>query len=582
VSAQVSQQVSDLAARAAAVIGDGFERYHTEFLAITRRASRHFAARDWAGAQADSRARLDLYGQVLHDVLAALTPLLGPRRLDPTIWSAIRAEHARTVLGHPAGEIAETFYNSVTRRVFQTVGTNPAIEYLDYHFERVPGLWRDQPLRTFSAEPDLAAAVGTMLASYDLGVAFSDRAADARAVAAALTAEWDAGAAPYPLDTLEMLEPVFYRRKGAYLVGRARGGNRVMPLLLALVRHEDGVAVDAALLTEAEASVVFSFTRSYFLADVRSPAATIAFLQSLMPLKPVADLYAALGHHKHGKTEFYRALRRHLARTTEQFVRAPGARGMVMEVFVLPGFDAVFKVIRDRFPPPKQVTPSEVHRRYRMVFGHDRAGRLVDAQAYEGMAFPRDRFDPALLADLLAECAGEVRVEGDAVVIGELYAERRVRPLDLFLREAAPAAVLAAALDYGQTIRDLASTGIFPGDLLVKNFGVTRHGRVVFYDYDELRLLEECRFREVPEPRTPEDELADEPWYYVGPEDVFPEELGHFLPFQGAVRERYLAAHGALYAAAYWQDLQRREAAGEIVDIFPYAPERRLRTARST
>jgi len=565
-----------LADRGADLIARGFERYHREFLAISRRGKARFETRDWHGALADGRERLLLYNDVLQQVLGELKPILGSRAEDTTLWSEMRSAHARAVLGNPAGEIAETFFNSVTRRFLRTVGTNPGVEYLDFRFERVLGPVGTMGYRNFSAEPDAVSAVRALLDHFAFAVPWADVNGDAHRAGAEIARAWDEGEAPHPLETLEVIEPVFYRRKGAYLVGRARGGNRVMPLLLALVNRQGGVRVDAALLTEDEVSVVFSFTRSYFRADVPSPSGAIEFLRTLMPLKPVAELYTALGHHKHGKTEFFRALQGHLLRTSDKFVRTPGARGMVMEVFTLPTFDAVFKVIRDEFPPPKHLTPSEVQRRYRMVFAHDRAGRLVDAQEYQGLAFPRDRFSPELLDELLASSGRTVRIDGDRVVIGFLYAERKVRPLDLYMDEAPPAAALAAALDYGQAIRDLASTGIFPGDLLPKNFGVTRSGRVVFYDYDELRLLEECRFRDLPEPRNAEEELADEPWFHVGLDDVFPKDLARFVPFSGAAREAYLAAHGHIYETQYWRDLQARQSAGEVVDIFPYDKARRL------
>jgi isocitrate dehydrogenase kinase/phosphatase len=322
--------------------------------------------------------------------------------------------------------------------------------------------------------------------------------------------------------------------------------------------------------------MVFSFTRSYFHADVPRPAEVIDFLRSLLPVKPIGELYNALGYHKHGKTELYRDLQRHLLRSDERFDRAPGASGMVMAVFALPSFDVVFKVIRDTFAPPKQTTRAEVERRYELVAQHDRAGRLVDAQGFEGLAFPRARFNRALLTELLDTASRSVRLDGDQVVIGHLYTERRVKPLDVYLEEADEGMALRAALDYGQALRDLAATGVFPGDLLLKNFGVTRHGRVVFYDYDELLPLSECRFRELPEPRTPEEELADEPWFAVGPGDVFPEELRRFVPFTGAARQVLLDAHGCLFDPAYWREMQARLAAGEIVDVFPYDAERRL------
>jgi len=565
-----------LAERGASLIHQGFEAYHREFLEVTRRARGRFERQDWPGALADARERLDLYGRRIAAVVPDVRGVLGERVRDEPLWTALRAAHSHVVLGHPAAEIAETFFNSVTRRIFQTVGINPAIEYLDFRFERVPVLTARRSYETFPTEPSVAAAVRALLDGCGFAVPFADADRDAALAAREIEAYWEAGKAPLPAEEIEVLDAVFYRRKGAYIVGRVRGGNRVMPLVLALVHRPAGLAVDAVLLTESEVSMVFSYTRSYFHADVPRPAEVIDFLRSLLPVKPVGELYNALGYHKHGKTELYRDLQRHLLRSDERFDRAPGAQGMVMAVFALPSFDVVFKVIRDTFPPPKQTTRAEVERRYEMVAQHDRAGRLVDAQGFEGLAFPRTRFTRALLTELLGTASRTVRLDGDQVVIAHLYTERRVKPLDVYLVEADDATMRHAALDYGQAVRDLAATGMFPGDLLLKNFGVTRHGRVVFYDYDELLPLSECHFRDMPEPATPEDELADEPWFAVGPGDIFPDELRRFIPFGGTAREALLEAHGCLFEPAYWREMQARLAAGEIVDVFPYDATRRL------
>ncbi|HXV91599.1 MAG TPA: bifunctional isocitrate dehydrogenase kinase/phosphatase [Gemmatimonadales bacterium] len=565
-----------LAERGASIIHQGFEAYHRDFLEVTRRAKGRFERQDWPGALADARERLDLYARRIAAVVPDVRGVLGERVRDESLWTALRAAHSHVVLGHPAAEIAETFFNSVTRRIFQTVGINPAIEYLDFRFERVPVLTASRSYGTYTTELSVATAVRRLLDDCRFAVPFADADRDAGLAAREIEAYWEAGKAPLPAEEIEVLDAVFYRRKGAYIVARVRGGNRVMPLVLALVHRPAGLVIDAVLLTEAEVSMVFSYTRSYFHADVPRPAEVIDFLRSLLPVKPVGELYSALGYHKHGKTELYRDLQRHLLRSDERFDRAPGAPGMVMAVFALPSFDVVFKVIRDTFPPPKQTTRAEVERRYEMVAQHDRAGRLVDAQGFEGLAFPRTRFARALLTELLETASRTVRLDGDQVVIAHLYTERRVKPLDLYLVESDAAMTRHAAVDYGQAVRDLAATGMFPGDLLLKNFGVTRHGRVVFYDYDEILPLSECRFREMPEPRTPEDELADEPWFAVGPGDVFPEELRRFIPFDGAAREALLDAHGCLFEPGYWRDMQARLAAGEILDVFPYDAARRL------
>jgi isocitrate dehydrogenase kinase/phosphatase len=560
----------------ASLIRRGFDTYRAAFTAITRRAQARFETRDWLGMQADARERLDLYADVLQGVVRQVRATHPAACVDARTWTAARARFSEALAHEPADEIAETFFNSVTRRVLHTVGVNPDVEFLDFRLDRVPPPPSPHAVRAYPAIDGTAAAIRSLLETCGLHLAFADPARDAELAAQLIEAEWASGGAPQDILELQMLTPVFFRRKGAYLVGRVVGGRRSMPLVLPIVHGPNGLRVDAVLPTEDDVSIVFSFTRSYFHADVRAPSEVIGFLRTIMPVKPVAELYSALGYHRHGKTEFYRDLKRHLHRSDDRFDVAPGAPGMVMVVFAMPGYDVVFKVIRDSFPHPKQTTPGEVKRRYELVFAHDRAGRLVDAQQFEGLAFPRSRFSSRLLRELAEGAGRTVRVEGDVVAFNHLYTERRVRPLDLFLEDAGPDEAVRAALDYGQAIRDLAATNVFPGDLLLKNFGVTRHGRVIFYDYDELRLLSECRFRHIPIARHLDDELSDEPWFHVGPDDVFPENLGRFIPFAGAVRDAYLAAHGALYTVDFWTELQIQNAAGAVLDIFPYSEERRL------
>ncbi len=567
------------ASAGASVMLRGYEEYSQRFREITRRAKTRFENRDWRGMQADARERLTLYGQVLDPLIAEIQALLGERERDAAVWAQMRDHYSEQIAGDPSMELAETFFNSVTRRIFTTVGVNPAIEYVDFEFERVLVGIGDRPYRTYVVEDSPRDVVRSILEHHSFAVPYRDLEEDAHLVAKRIVSRWAAGVAPVPFEAIDVLDAVFYRRKAAYLVGRVRGGNRVMPMVLALTHTDDRIAVDAALLTEEDVSIAFSFTRSYFHADVRSAAETIQFLRSLMPLKPVAELYTALGHNKHGKTEFYRNLRRRLARSDDHFVVAPGTRGLVMIVFTMASHDVVFKVIRDRFAYPKQTTRDQVRRRYRLVFEHDRAGRLVDAQEFEHLTFDRQRFSPELLDELLSGASHTVRLEGNRVVISHLYTERRVRPLDLYLRDADPESARRAVLDYGQAIRDLAMTNVFPGDLLLKNFGVTRHGRVIFYDYDELCLLSECTFRDLPEPRYPEDEMAAEPWFHVNPHDVFPEELSRFLSLGGALRRLFLETHSCLFHPAFWQRLQERHAADDVPDVFPYSAERRLRSA---
>jgi len=491
------------------------------------------------------------------------------------MWPRLKAAYTQSIARRPDFELAETFFNSVTSRIFDTVGVDPEIHYVNSDFDAPPPP-DESVYRRYVAHGALRSVVRDVLADYSLSVPYQDIGRDAGLVAEEIEAQRLAAWGTRPVDAIEILTPIFYRNKGAYLVGRVVGGSRLMPLALALLHSGEGVVVDAALTTEDEVSIVFSFTHSYFHVDVERPHDVIQFLKSLMPLKRVAELYIALGYNKHGKTELYRDLRGHLERSTDKFEIAPGDRGMVMAVFTLPSYDVVFKVIRDKIPFPKTTTRWDVLRNYQLVFHHDRAGRLADAQEFEHLAFARDRFSDALLVELM-EAAGEsVSFADGQVVIKHLYTQRRMTPLNLYLRDADEAAAQDAVLEYGQAIKDLAATNIFPGDLLLKNFGVTRHGRVAFYDYDELCALTDCSFRDMPQARNLDEEMAAEPWFYVGDHDLFPEEFLTFMGLRGKAREIFLEAHGDLLGPEFWRRMQARHAAGEVMDIFPYRQERRL------
>lgn len=571
----MSAKHSRVAARGAVVIERAYEAYLREFREITRRAALRHERREWPAIQQDARDRLDLHGRFVTSAITELRDELGLRATGRSVWAAAKRVYLEAVGDRADHELAQTFFNSVTRRLFSTVGVDPALEFVDAEYDRPRPPPAQPAFTSYPPQASTAALVTSLLGNRRVSnqpIVF-DAAVIADTIERHRADAWGA----QPIDGVDLLDPVFYRNKGAYLIGRIRGGGRLLPLVIALVTDGDRVVVDAVLLSEDEASIVFSFTRSYFHVDVEAPHHAIAFLKSIMPAKRVAELYIALGYDRHGKAEFFRDLSRHLAASTDRFEFADGDRGMVMVVFTLPSYDVVFKVIRDRFAPPKQTTRRQVLDRYELVFRHDRAGRLVDAQRFEHLTFPRDRFGDELLAELRDETADTVTVDGDRVVIRHLYVERRVRPLNLYLREADPVAGRAAALDFGQTIKDLAATNIFPGDVLLKNFGVTRHGRVIFYDYDELAPLTDCNFRRMPEARTLEEEMSAEPWFYVGPHDMFPEEFLPFIGLHGELREIFLEAHRDLFDADFWNRMQALHRAGEIVDIFPYQDDRRLR-----
>jgi isocitrate dehydrogenase kinase/phosphatase len=372
------------------------------------------------------------------------------------------------------------------------------------------------------------------------------------------------------VEQIELIRSVFFQMTRAYLVGRISGKGWMRPFVLALKNSESGVLIDAVMMDESTVSILFSFTRSYFQADLPHVGQAVVFLKSILPRKPVSELFTVLGRAKQGKTERYRELFRHLQQSDDEFVHAPGDRGLVMICFTLPSFDVVFKIIRDRFAYPKNVIREEVLKKYELVFKHDRAGRLVDAQEFKRLKFPRERFAPAVLEELRQEAAGTVHFEDGDIVIDHLYIERRLTPLNLYIRNASRDDAERAVLDYGQCIRDLAVTNIFAGDLLLKNFGVTRHGRVIFYDYDELCAVTDCRFRDIPQAEHEEDEMRAEAWFHVNENDVFPETFIQFLGFDPHLKEVFLRVHREILTADWWRGIQQRLQEGDVLEVLPY------------
>jgi isocitrate dehydrogenase kinase/phosphatase len=564
---------STLAREAADLIADAFTQYMRRFLALSRVARAHFANRDWHAMQRDSGRRLDLYGDAVSDTQTGLRLLLGERLADRATWTSVRAAYEARVTAQPYVELAETFFNSNVRRVFHTVGVDPGVEFVSAVIPRKLHTAPWSHTIVVPCDGALAPAFRRALEGLELRAPWDDLQGDAERLALAVPA----GVPAAHVRRIELGRAPFFRGKGAYLVGQLHLDRESVPVVIALLNPAGRVVVDAALFTETEISIVFSFARSYFFVETERPKEMVDWLCTLMPRKPVSDLWNSIGFHRHGKTELYRSLLEHLHSTDEKFEIAPGKRGMVMAVFALPGFDVVFKVIRDRFEYPKTVTHAEVREKYELVYRHDRAGRLVDAQTFEHLEFPAARFEPSLLEELLRSTSESVRRHGDRVVIAHLYTERRLNPLDVFLETAPIELACDAVVDYGQALKDLAATNIFPGDMLIKNFGVTRHGRLVFYDYDELCPLTQCRFRELPQAGSDDEEVASEPWYFVGEHDVFPEEFRAFLGLRGELLAAFLAAHGDLLTPAFWWHMQERLHRGEVIDVFPYRSSRRLR-----
>jgi len=545
----------------AAFIAEHFRAYNEEFGKITRRAALNFLAEDWQAVQQDAVLRIELYDARVTDCVLALAVELKPSRTDEGLWADMKRAYEMLVARRPDSDFYRTFFNSVSRETFATVGVNPAVEFSATHVGRASGA---VPIRVYRTGGSLPVAVREILADLPFGAAIGQQEAAVHRISAEIGRHFESGRLMSAPDSIELIEPVFYRGMQAFAVGRVIGDGFLTPLVIAFTNSVRGVEVQAVMLSRAEVGSLFGYARSYFHVDLPVVSAGITLLRSFMPRKPIDELYTVLGRAKQGKTERYFALQRHLSTSIDSFVHAAGERGLVMIVFTLPSHDLVFKVIRDHFGAPKTSTREDVMERYQFVFRHDRAGRLVDAQEFKRLRLPRARFMPALVDELLRDARTSCRIEGDDLIVEHCYIERRLRPLNLFLREADPAAAEAAIIDYGNALRDLAAGGIFPGDLLLKNFGVTSHRRVIFYDYDELCLLTQCVFRELPTPSCDEEESSAEPWFHYGPHDVFPEQWLPFLSIPAALTETFLTHHAELLTAAWWRGQQSQWTATQI------------------
>ena len=475
-----------LAQHAAQQLRAGFDDYNDRFRAITQRARTRFERREWAPMQADLVERIELYDRCVAEASAALLATLREHASERALWLRIKPAFEQATRGLLDGELYQTYYNTLTRRFFKTRGVDADIEFVALSIEPTDRITHPVARHSYSVGDALADSLDRLLEDVPFELPYADRRADAEALALDLErrlTHWG----ERPIRAIEMLETVFYRERRAYLVGRIFGADRYAPIVIALNHHAaGGIGVDAVLTERDDVAVLFGITRSYFLADFETVGDAVVFLKTLLPRKAVDEWYSMLGRLKQAKTERYRHFFRHFEQSPECFVHAPGAKGMVMAVFTLPDYPLVFKVIRDHFAPPKTVARQDVMNKYQLVFKHDRAGRLIDAQEFRHLRFPRRRFAPAVLDELLGGCRESVVADGDDVVLLHCYVERRLRPLNLLVMEDAPAIARRAILDYGQAIKDLANCNVFPGDLLLKNFGVTRHGRAIFYDYDEL------------------------------------------------------------------------------------------------
>jgi isocitrate dehydrogenase kinase/phosphatase len=571
----MSQRTPSLAI--AQMILDGFDDYREHFRQITDGARERFEKAQWQQGQAASAARINLYEEKVSEVTTRLQASFDDATLQGIdAWPLVKSAYIGLIDLRFDDELSETWYNSIFCGLFSHDLISDGCMFV--HTTR-PSLRRARAAQTRIYTPvgKIYDMLAQIFADYSFSEPYADLPADLCRLEVQLRENLPDWVCKDPELKVELFSSVLYRNKGAYVVGRIYTRDEQWPLVIPLLHREgQGIQIDALITDEADVSIIFSFTRSYFMVDVPVPAEFIGFLKRILPGKHIAELYTSIGFYKHGKSEFYRALINHLATTDDQFIMAPGIRGMVMSVFTLPGFNTVFKIIKDRFSPSKNVSRATVIEKYRLVKSVDRVGRMADTQEFADFRFPLSKFEPECLAELLEVAAGTVQVEGDSVLIRHCWTERRMTPLNLYLDNANAAQVREALEDYGLAIKQLAAANIFPGDMLLKNFGVTRHGRVVFYDYDEICFLTEANFRHIPAPRTPEDEMASEPWYSIGPLDVFPEEFPPFLFADAGQRKLFNELHGELYNADYWKGLQEAIRAGKVIDVFPYRRKEQL------
>ncbi|EFK8588369.1 bifunctional isocitrate dehydrogenase kinase/phosphatase [Escherichia coli] len=560
----------------AQTILQGFDAQYGRFLEVTSGAQQRFEQADWHAVQQAMKNRIHLYDHHVGLVVEQLRCITNGQSTDAAFLLRVKEHYTRLLPDYPRFEIAESFFNSVYCRLFDHRSLTPERLFIfssqpERRFRTIP-----RPLaKDFYPEHGWEALLMRVISDLPLRLRWQNKSRDIHYIIRHLTETL--GTDNLSKSHLQVANELFYRNKAAWLVGKLITPFGTLPFLLPIHQTDDGeLFIDTCLTTTAEASIVFGFARSYFMVYAPLPAALVEWLREILPGKTTAELYMAIGCQKHAKTESYREYLVYLQGCNEQFIEAPGIRGMVMLVFTLPGFDRVFKVIKDKFAPQKEMSAAHVRACYQLVKEHDRVGRMADTQEFENFVLEKRHISPALMELLLQEAAEKITDLGEQIVIRHLYIERRMVPLNIWLEQVEGQQLRDAIEEYGNAIRQLAAANIFPGDMLFKNFGVTRHGRVVFYDYDEICYMTEVNFRDIPPPRYPEDELASEPWYSVSPGDVFPEEFRHWLCADPRIGPLFEEMHADLFRADYWRALQNRIREGHVEDVYAYRRRQRF------
>ena len=561
----------ELIAECSQIIYDGFIRYNNYFHRITRRARTRFEQRDWKGHQNDIVDRVDLYEKSVRRIVLALRRTLGPQLTDKNLWHDIRGYFANRLNQVPDNDFIKTFFNSTTRRIFGTEGHDPELEFISSGPTDDLQLIMSLNIRRYPYWVSLQRIFETILDDFSFRVPYDDINLNAKKISKKIkTYTNEKFSKDVEYLRFEFIDSFFYQAARAYLVGKLIHSEGESPIIIAFKNENRGISVDAVFLEEKEISLIFGYTRSYYFADPNSVIGTVHFLKSMLPKKPIDELYTVLGRLRQGKTERHRIFTEHLSKTKDKFVHADGEVGLVMIVFTLPSYNLVFKVIRDTFGAPKTISREDVISKYKLVSKHDRAGRLIDTQEFLNLKFPINRFSKELSKELLKNASISVRKENDNLILKRVYVERRVRPLNLYINEYSFEEAARAIIDYGEAIKDLAKTNIFPGDLLLKNFGVTQHNRIIFYDYDEVSLVTDCNFRDIPESNSIEDEMQADTWYYVGEHDIFPEEFIRFLSMNDELKAEFMKYHKDLLTSKYWRRIKNQHLKGQALLVIPY------------
>jgi isocitrate dehydrogenase kinase/phosphatase len=406
---------STLAYGIAKAMMDGFNRHYQLFRRESAQAKQRFEQQDWHGQQRAQRERIEFYDLRVKECSARLETEFQAENQPMEIWQQVKLHYIGLLVDHFQPELAETFFNSVTTKIldrsyFQNefIFVRPAVstEYIENDEPNAQPTYK----AWYPAEQDLHEVIVNMVVHFNLQCPFEDLTRDAADILRNVQTRLENTKLRANFQ-VQVLSNLFFRNKGAYIVGKVINGFLEIPFALPILHNKQGqLVIDAALFGEDDMLMLFSFARAYFLVDMDIPSAYVQFLRSMMPRKPRAEIYNALGLAKQGKTLFYRDLLYHQRHSTDKFRIAPGIKGMVMLVFDQPSFPYVFKVIKDFYPPQKDTTREQIQGKYLLVKQHDRVGRMADTLEYSNVAFPRERFEDELIAEIQKFAPSQIEI----------------------------------------------------------------------------------------------------------------------------------------------------------------------------